>query len=241
LNNAEKHAGILKKGRQMHYKDILQQLKSLSDPTAVAGMARFGINPNNTYGVSIPALRKIARETGKNHALAQQLWSSGIHEARILAGMIDEPEKVTEEQMESWVVDFDSWDVCDQVCSNLFDKTEFAYQKAVEWSNRKEEFVKRAGFVLIAALAVHDKKANDKEFLKFLPVIKREAVDDRNFVRKAVNWALRQIGKRNRDLNKAAVETAKKILKIDSKAAKWVASDALRELTDEKVQKKLCE
>jgi 3-methyladenine DNA glycosylase AlkD len=224
----------------MHYKDILQQLKSLSDPEAVAGMARFGINPNNTYGVSIPALRKIARETGKNHALAQQLWSSSIHEARILAGMIDEPEKVTEEQMESWVVDFDSWDVCDQVCSNLFDKTEFAYQKAVEWSNRKEEFVKRAGFVLIAALAVHDKKANDKEFLKFLPVIKREAVDDRNFVRKAVNWALRQIGKRNRDLNKAAVETAKEILKIDSKAAKWVASDALRELTDEKVQKKLC-
>ncbi len=123
----------------MHYKDILQQLKSLSDPEAVAGMARFGINPRNTYGVSIPALRKIARETGKDHALAQKLWQSGIHEARILAGMIDEPEKVTEEQMESWAMDFDSWDVCDQVCSNLFDKTDFAYQKAHEWSGRKEE------------------------------------------------------------------------------------------------------
>jgi 3-methyladenine DNA glycosylase AlkD len=223
----------------MHCKDILQQLKSLSNPEAVAGMARFGINPSNTYGVSIPALRKMAREIGNDHPLAQQLWSSGIHEARILAGMIDVPDMVSEEQMESWAADFDSWDICDQVCSNLFDKTEFAYQKAVEWSSRKEEFVKRAGFVLIAALTVHDKKANDKEFLKFLPIIKREAVDERNFVRKAVNWALRQIGKRNRDLNRAAVETAKEILKIDSKAARWIASDALRELTGEKVQKKL--
>ncbi len=223
----------------MHCKDILQQLKSLSNPEAVAGMARFGINPNNTYGVSIPALRKIARETGKDHALAQKLWQSSIHEARILAGIIDEPEKVTEKQMEAWAMDFDSWDVCDQVCSNLFDKTDFAYQKAHEWSGRKEEFIKRAGFVLMAALAVHDKSAGDEKFLKFLPIIKREVVDDRNFVKKAVNWALRQIGKRNRDLNKAAIETAKEILKIDSKAAKWVASDALRELTGEKVQNKL--
>lgn len=222
------------------YEGILKQLKSLSNPEAVAGMARFGINPNNTYGVSIPLLRKMARDIGKDHALARQLWQSGIHEARILAGMVDEPEKVTKEQMEEWAADFDSWDVCDQVCSNLFDKTEFAYQKAHEWSDRKEEFVKRAGFVLMAALSVHDKRAGDEKFLEFLPVIKREAVDDRNFVKKAVNWALRQIGKRNRDLNKAAVGTAKEILKIDSKAAKWVASDALRELTDEKVQKKLC-
>ncbi len=223
----------------MHCKDILQQLESLSNPEAVAGMARFGINPNNTYGVSIPALRKIARKTGKDHVLAQKLWQSGVHEARILAGMIDEPEKVTEEQMESWAMDFDSWDVCDQVCSNLFDKTDFAYQKAHEWSGRKEEFVKRAGFVLMAALAVHDKRAGDEKFLEFLPMIKKEAIDDRNFVKKAVNWALRQIGKRNRDLNKVAIETAKEILKIDSKAAKWVASDALRELTNEKIQKKL--
>jgi 3-methyladenine DNA glycosylase AlkD len=223
----------------MHCKDILQQLKSLSNPEAVAGMARFGINPSNTYGVSVPALRKMARETGKDHALAQQLWSSGIHEARILAGMIDIPDMVSEKQMESWAADFDSWDVCDQVCSNLFDKTDFAYQKTVEWSNRKEEFVKRAGFVLMAALAVHDKKANDKEFLKFLPIIKREAADDRNFVKKSVNWALRQIGKRNLSLNKAAIETAKEIQGIDSKAARWIASDALRELTDEKVQKRV--
>lgn len=223
----------------MQYKEILKQLRSLSNPEAVAGMARFGINPKNTCGVSIPALRKMAKEIGKDHAIAQHLWSSGIHEARILAGMIDSPDDVTEEQMENWVKDLDSWDVCDQVCSNLFDKAEFAYQKAVEWSERGEEFIKRAGFVLMAALAVHDKKAEDKEFLKFLPIIKRESVDERNFVRKAVNWALRQIGKRNLSLNKAAIETAKEIQKMDSRSSKWIATDALRELTSEAVHRKL--
>ncbi|KPQ44432.1 MAG: DNA alkylation repair enzyme, partial [Candidatus Methanoperedens nitroreducens] len=223
----------------MQYEEILNRLKSLSNPEAVAGMARFGINPINTCGVSIPTLRKIARETGKDHTLAQELWSSGIHEARILASLIDVPEKVNEEQMEKWVVDFDSWDVCDQCCSNLFDKTSLAYQKAIEWSNRKEEFVKRAGFVMMATIAVHDKMAADKEFLKFLPRIKKESVDNRNFVRKAVNWALRQIGKRNLNLNGIAIKTAKEILEIDSKTAKWVASNALAELTNEKVQKRL--
>jgi len=217
----------------------IEKLKSLADPAAVAGMARFGINPDNTYGISIPALRKMARDIGKDHTLAQQFWQSGIHEARILAGMIDEPEKVTGEQMEEWATEFDSWDVCDQVCSNLFDKTEFAYQKAHEWSRRKEEFVKRAGFVLMAALSVHDKRAGDEKFMEFLPLIKREAVDDRNFIKKAVNWALRQIGKRNLNLNRAAIETAKEIQGIDSKAARWIASDALRELTDEKTLKRL--
>ncbi len=209
---------------------ILKKLKSLSNPEAVAGMARFGINPKNTYGVSIPNLRKIAKETGKDHALAQELWSSGIHEARILAGMIAEPEKLTEAQMEKWVLDFDSWDVCDQVCSNLFDRTGFAYQKAVEWSGREEEFVKRAGFVLMACLAVHDKKAPDRNLEQFFPLIKKGASDGRNFVKKAVNWALRQIGKRNKALNKKAIALSKEIQKLDSKSAKWVASDALREL-----------
>ncbi len=223
----------------MHCEKILKQLESLSNPKAVAGMARFGINQSNTYGVSIPNLRKIAREAGKNHLLAQQLWSSGIHEARILASMIDNPENVTEEQMENWVKDFNSWDVCDQCCSNLFDKTGFAYQKAVEWSKREEEFVKRAGFVLMAVLAVHDKKARDEEFLKFLPIIERESTDDRNFVKKAVNWALRQIGKRNLNLNKKAIETAKEIQKMESKSSKWIASDVIRELTGEEIQKRL--
>jgi 3-methyladenine DNA glycosylase AlkD len=223
----------------MEYEEILKQLKSLSDPKAVAGMARFGINPKDTYGVSIPVLRKMAKQIGRNHLVAQKLWTSCIHEAQILAGMIDPPEEVTEKQMEKWVKDFDSWDVCDQVCSNLFDKTKFAHKKAIEWSKRREEFVKRAGFVLMATLAVHDKEVGDKEFLKFLPIIKREATDGRNFVKKAVNWALRQIGKRNLSLNKVVIETAKGIQKIDSKAAKWIASDALRELTSEAVKKKL--
>ena len=223
----------------MQYNDILKKLKSLSDPKAVEGMARFGINPENTFGVSIPNLRQIAKETGKDHALAQQLWASGIHEARILASMIDDSEMVTEEQMERWVKDFDSWDVCDQCCMNLFDKTKFAYQKVVEWSRREEEFVRRAGFTLMATLAVHDKKASDEEFLKFLPIIKREASDNRNFVKKAVNWALRQIGKRNLNLNREAIETAKEIQEIDSKSAKWIASDALRELTGQAVLERL--
>lgn len=223
----------------MRFEEVLRELESLADAKAVEGMARFGISSKNTYGVSIPRLRVVAKKIGRNHVLAQQLWSSGIHEARILAGMIDSAEVVTEEQMESWVKEFDSWDVCDQVCSNLFDKTKLAHRKAVEWSRRREEFVKRAGFVLMAALSVHDKKAKDEAFLKFLPIIKRESIDDRNFVKKAVNWALRQIGKRNIALNRAAVATAEEIQRMDSKSARWIASDALRELTGEAVQEKL--
>jgi len=200
-------------------------------------MARFGINPKNTYGVSIPSLRKIARELGTNHDFAQQLWASGVHEAKILAAMVDNHEKVTESQLERWARDFDSWDVCDQCCSNLFDRTRFAYQKAAEWSSREEEFVKRAAFALMAALAVHDKGAPDTKYLEFLPLIKRGSLDERNFVKKAVNWALRQIGKRNPHLNRAAIATAKEIYKLDSKTARWIATDALRELTSPAVQK----
>lgn len=218
---------------------ILDRLKELSDPEAVEGMARFGINPENTFGVSIPNLRKLAKKIGRNHELAQQLWSSGFHEARILASMIDDPEEVTEEQMESWVKEFDSWDVCDQCCMNLFDETQFAYQKAFEWSGRKEEFVKRAGFVLMACLAVGDKKAEDSQFEQFFPVIQREAGDGRNFVKKAVNWALRQIGKRNVALNRKAIAAAEEIQKLDSRIARWVASNAIKELTSEAVQKRL--
>lgn len=223
----------------MQYDDILKKLKSLSDPKAVEGMARFGINPENTFGVSIPNLRQIAKEAGRDRALAQQLWASAIHEARILAGMIDDPKMVTEEQMERWVKDFDSWDVCDQCCMNLFEKTKFVYQKAAEWSSNDKEFIKRTGFVLMARLAVSDKKADDRQFELFLPIIKREASDNRNFVKKAVNWALRQIGKRNLNLNRKAIETAKEIQEIDSKSARWVAADALRELTGQAVQERL--
>ena len=223
----------------MNYDDIIRRFKTHSNPAAVEGMSRFGINPTNTLGVSIPTLRKTAKEIGTDHSLAQQLWDSGIHEARILATMTDDPEKVTGRQMENWVRGFDSWDVCDQCCSNLFDKTSFAHQKAEEWTSRSEEFVKRAGFALIAALAVHDKKASNRQFERYFPIIKRESEDERNFVKKAVNWALRQIGKRNLQLNRMAIKTAKEIRKRESKAARWIASDAIRELTSDAVKKKL--
>ena len=223
----------------MRADEILQRMKSMSNPEAVAGMARFGINPKGTYGISLPTLRGMAKEIGKDHKLAQRLWSSGIHEARILAGMIAEPAKLTEDQIERWAADFDSWDVCDQCCSNLFDKSSLAYRKAVEWSRREEEFVKRAGFALMAALAVHDREADDSRFERFLPLIKRGSWDERNFVKKAVNWALRQIGKRDLQLNGLAIKTAKEIQKMDSKSARWIASDALRELTSKNVQGKL--
>lgn len=223
----------------MNYDEIIRRLKSHSNPAAVEGMARFGINPSNTLGVSIPTLRKMGREIGTNRSLAQRLWNSEIHEARILATVIDDPREVTVKQMERWVKDFDSWDVCDQCCSNLFDKTSYAHQKAVEWASRKEEFVKRAGFALMATLAVHDKQASNAQFERYLQVIKRESDDERNFVKKAVNWALRQIGKRNLRLNRMAIETARLIQKKDSKAARWIATDAIRELTSDAVKMKL--
>jgi 3-methyladenine DNA glycosylase AlkD len=218
---------------------IVEELESLRNPDAVAGMARYGINPDKAYGVSIPSLRKIARKVGKSHQLAEGLWESEIHEARILASMIEEPTEVTDDQMERWAKDFNSWDLCDQCCNNLFRKLESAHGKAIAWTSRQEEFVKRSGFTLIACLAVHDKAASDDEFIKFLPLIKREATDSRNFVKKAVNWSLRQIGKRNPNLNRDAVALAEEILQIDSRPAKWIASDAIRELTGEKVRKKL--
>ncbi len=223
----------------MLHTEILKKLKALANPKNVEGMARFGINPKNTYGVSIPQLRQIAKETGKDHELALQLWQSGVHEARILAALVDEPEQVTERQMERWAADFDSWDVCDQACMNLFDRTKFAWKKAAYWSGRREEFVKRAGFALMATLAVHDKKSADREFLQLLPAIKKGATDERNYVKKAVNWALRQIGKRNARLNSAAIKMAEEIAKLDSQSAKWVAADALRELTSKAVRKKM--
>jgi 3-methyladenine DNA glycosylase AlkD len=220
-------------------KEIIKKIKSLSSSKNREGMERFGINIATAYGTSVPALRKIAKQIGKNHNLAIELWHTKIHEAQILASMIAEPEKLTEKQMDEWIKDFNSWDVCDQVCLNLFDKTAIAYKKAGEWSARYDEFEKRAGFALMAALATHDKNAPDKNFIKFLPIITRKSGDDRNFVKKSVNWALRQIGKRNLTLNKLAIKTAEEIQKIDSKTAKWMATDALHELTSSAVQDRL--
>ena len=218
--------------------EVIAKLQSLANPVNVAGMARYGINSTNTLGVSIYILREIAKEIGKDDALADELWVSGIHEARILASYIADPGKTTEERMDRWAADFDSWDVCDQVCG-FFEETPYAYHKSVAWSDRHEEFVKRAAFAIMAGLAVHDKKADNSQFERFFSIIVRESSDDRNFVRKAVNWALRNIGKRNRHLNEKAVATARQIQQIDSRSARWIAADALRELTAEKTQGKL--
>ena len=216
--------------------EVLEKLKSNSRPEQLEGMARYGMAVERRLGVSIPDIRKIAKELGKDNKLAIELWKTGIAEARIIAAMIDDPEKLTEGQMEDWVKDINSWDVCDQVCMNLFEKTPLAWQKIIDWSEREEEFVKRTAFALIACLAWHDKKAEDEKFIELFPVIMRGAVDERNFVKKAVNWALRNIGKRNLNLNKAAMNAAKEIHRLDSKAARWIAFDTLRELESEAVQ-----
>ena len=218
----------------MNVTDIVARLQDLSRPDQLAGMARYGINTQNALAVRIPELRKIAKENGPDHALTLELWATGIHEARILAAMIDEPEKATAAQLEEWVAGFNSWDLCDPVCSNFFDKTGVAWEKAREWSGRNEEFVKRAGFTLMACLAVHDKEAADDAFLALLPIIERESTDGRNFVKKAVNWALRGIGKRNRNLHGAALTVAQALGEADTGTARWIGREATRELTNEK-------
>jgi len=215
---------------------ILAELKAMEDQTCVEGMARYGIRSEKCYGVSMTKLMAIKRRVGKDHELADGLWRSGIHDARLLACLVDDPRQVTETQMDKWVKDFDNWAICDGCCGHLFDKTPFAYRKAREWTKRKEEYVKRAGFVLVATLTVHDKKADDDAFLVFLPSILEASEDERNYVMKAVNWALRQIGKRNPRLNREAINVAERMRNSDSKVAKWIASDALRELRSEPVK-----
>ncbi len=214
---------------------VIARLEDLADPNTRAGMERFGIRTGKALGVSMPKLRALAKECGRDHALAGKLWASGVHEARILATLLEEPDAVTEKQAEKWAADFDSWDVCDQCCLNLFQRLSFAHELASRLSAREVEFVKRSGFALMAVLAVHDRTSGDEVFEKFLTIIKKQSTDERNFVRKAVNWALRQIGKRNMALNKKAIRTAAEIAKIDSRAARWIAADALRELRDEKI------
>lgn len=217
-----------------------------------AGMARYGINVDNAYGVSVYELRKIATRLGTDHRLALALWATGNHEARLLACFVDDPARVTAAQMDAWARDFDSWDICDQATTSLFDQTKHAWGKAAEWAAHHDEWVKRAGFSLMAGLAVHDKTADDRAFLRLLPLIERGAADNRNFVKKAVNWALRNIGKRNRPLNDAAIACAERILAdanrlaggtrggdAAARSARWVATDALRELRSDKVRARI--
>jgi 3-methyladenine DNA glycosylase AlkD len=219
--------------------EVIKKLKAKARPEQLEGMARYAIVGEGRLGVSVPEMRKIAKDSGKNHGLALELWETGIPDARIVAGMVGESDKLTEKQMEDWVKDFDSWDVCDQVCMNLFDRSPLVVKKIHDWADREEEFVKRAAFALIASLAIHDKKAEDKKFINLFPVIKDGATDERNFVKKAVNWALRNIGKKNPSLNKAAIKLAKEIKQMDSKAARWIANAALRELESDAVQHRL--
>ena len=218
---------------------VLRELKSLANPKVRAKMAHFGVNVPKAHGISAPVLHALARRIGKNHQLAEQLWNTDIHEARILATLIGESTKVTSAQMERWVRDFNSWDVVDAACCYLYAHASPAWTKANAWSRRRPEFEKRAAFSLAAYLSYKDKTASDGQYERFLRVIEREAHDERNFVRKAVNWALRNIGKRNLRLNRAAIRTAERIRRQGSRSARWIAADALRELKSEAVQARL--
>lgn len=208
-------------------------------PAELAGMARFGINPARRLGLSMPAMRRIAKTLGHDHALALALWDTGIPDARIVAGMVAEPTRLSARKMDAWAKDFDSWDVCDQVCGSAFLASPLAWDKVAAWSTRREEFVRRAAFALLATLAVHDKQSDNARFVAALPLIEAAADDDRNFVKKAVNWALRNIGKRNVMLNAAAIAAARRIELQGCKSARWIAADALRELTSVAVQDRL--
>jgi len=218
---------------------VLRDLRALADPEVRAKMEYFGVHVEKAHGISVPEICRLAKKIGKNHELANQVWASGIHEGKCLAGMIGEPEKVTAAQMDRWARDFDSWDVVDGTCCDLFVYASPAWKKAFTWSRRKEEYVKRAAFSLMAYLSYKDKSAPDEKFIRLLTIIKRESRDDRNFVKKAVNWALRNIGKRNLALNRAAIRTAREIRGLDSSTARWIAADAIRELTSAAVQKRL--
>jgi 3-methyladenine DNA glycosylase AlkD len=220
-------------------KEILEKLKSKSRKDQLKGMARYGININKRLGVSIPNIRKIAKEFGQNHEIALDLWETGYADARITAAIIDEPEKVTENQMDEWVKTIDSWDVCDQVCMNLFDKTPYSWKKIIDWSKSNEEFVKRTAFSLLACLAWHDKNADDSKFLKYFPLIKKNAIDERNYVKKAISWSIRHIGKRNLNLHKAALNLANELKKIENKTAQWIGSDVIRDLNSDSTKRKL--
>jgi 3-methyladenine DNA glycosylase AlkD len=216
-------------------------MKQIGSPRNAEKLSYWGIRAAGAYGLSAPQMHALAREAGRDHALALELWKSGVHDARHIAAMVADPALVTPGLMEVWARDFASWDVVDTCCCYMFVYTAHGWKKAVAWSRRPEEFIKRAAFSMMAYLAVHDKTAADAKFLALLPIIEREAGDERNFVRKAVNWALRQIGKRNLRLNRSAIAAGKRIRRQSSRSARWIAADALRELRNASVQKRLKE
>jgi 3-methyladenine DNA glycosylase AlkD len=211
---------------------ILAELKALGSEKNRAGLARYGINTERAFGVSLAAMAPIAKRHKRDHELAAALWRAGWHEARILAAIIDDPKSVTQAQMDRWAADFDSWDLCDQVSMKLFARTPYVGEKVRQWAEDEREFVRRAAFALIAGYTVHAKKAPDAEFLAFLPIIEKHATDPRNYVRKAVNWALRQIGKRSLALHRPALALAERLAASDDRTARWIGRDAVKELTD---------
>lgn len=215
----------------MNKQQVIKQLKSMADPEKITlKEKKYGIKASNALGIYHKDLKELAKQIGKDDALAQELFDTGIYEARLLTSKIHSPKGVTEELMDYWTATFENWEICDSFCMGLYSKTPYAVDKAIEWSAHKDEFIKRAGFAIMAAYVLADKKADNPTYEQFFPIMIREASDERIYVKKAINWALRNIGKRNPDLQQTAIKTAKEILKIDNKAAQWIAKDALREL-----------
>jgi 3-methyladenine DNA glycosylase AlkD len=225
----------------VNHAEVLTWLRRRGSQRNIEGMARFGITAPKAFGVSMATMRPLVKRLGRNHDLAEALWQTGWHEARILASFIDEPARVTPAQMDRWARDFNNWAVCDSVCLHLFNRTPHAWKKVAQWSRRKPEFIKRAAFALIAGLTVHDRTAADGRFVGLLPIIERGAADDRNYVKKAVSWALRQVGKRNIVLNGAAVMVARRLAGDAVASRRWVGKDALRELSSAAIQKRLAD
>jgi 3-methyladenine DNA glycosylase AlkD len=218
---------------------VIASLKRLGTKSTRDGMARFAIPSDKAFGVTVGDIRKVAKQLGRDHDLALDLWETGLYEPRMLACFVDDPKQVTPTQMDRWCRDFDSWAICDTACFHLFDRTPHSWRKVEQWAGRRDEFVKRAAFALLATLALHDKKTGDQPFVEFLALIEREANDNRNFVKKAVNWALRAIGKRNRALHTPALATAERLSMSDEAAARWIGRDALRELSGPEVTRRL--
>jgi 3-methyladenine DNA glycosylase AlkD len=220
-------------------RDALAWLKRRGTRRDREGMARYGIVADKVFGVSVANIQRLARRLGRDHDLAAALWETGWYEARMLCAFVDEPARVTAAQMDRWAADFDNWAICDTLCFHLFDRTPHAWRKVERWSRRREEFVKRAAFALLASLGLHDKETGDEPFQRSLALIERGAADERNFVKKGVSWALRAVGRRNPALNAAAVDAARRLAESDRPSARWIGKDALRELTGPVVRRQL--
>jgi 3-methyladenine DNA glycosylase AlkD len=217
----------------------LASLERMSTQRHRDNLARFGIDATNPLGVSMTDIQKLAKRLGRSHELAAALWETNVYEARMLTSFVDEPERVTSAQMDRWCREFDNWAICDTLCFKLFDQTPYAWAKVAKWGDQRDEFVKRAAFALLASLAIHDKSATNEPFLECLPLIERAAMDERNFVKKGVSWALRTLGRRNAVLNEAAVVVARRLVASPEAAARWIGRDALRELTGALVKRQL--